>query len=127
MKHDAVGFVSGCWLRFGARAVSQGPGLFLSSPVAVCDIKVKSRIAFGSGFTKAAEHPTLPWVTPVGRSRLLAAAIGAAPPAEPGALGHGLGRTEVAARGQSIMVLPCSKDVAVPRQGHPGCLSALCF
>lgn len=58
MKHGTVGFVSGSWLRFGARAVHQGPSLFLSSPFIACDTKAKSSVAFATGFTKAAEHPS---------------------------------------------------------------------
>lgn len=119
VKHGTVGFVSGSWLRFGARAVRQGPSLFLSSPLVACDIEAKSRIAFASSFIKAAEHPTTPWVTPVGMSHI--------PPARPYALGHGVGRMEGAAGGECIMVLCCSKEIAVPRQGQRGCLSASCF
>lgn len=127
VKHGTMGFVSHSWLRFGARAARQAPSLFLSSPFVACNAEAKSSAASASGFTKAAEHPTTPLVTPVGMSHLQAAAICAIPPARPSTLWHGVVRMEVATRVDSIMVLCCSKEIAVPRQGQHGRLSASCF
>lgn len=127
MRHGTVGFVSSSWLRFGARAVCQGRSFFLFSPLLACGTKAKSRIAFARGIRKATEHPTTPWVTPVGMSHLQADAISVATPARPCALGRGVGRTVVAARGECIMVLHHSKEIAAPGQGQLGCPSALCF
>lgn len=126
VKYGTVGFVSSSWLRFGARAVCQGRSFFLSSPLLACDTKAKSRIAFARGIRKATEHPSTPWVTPVGMSHLQAAAISASTSARRCALGHGVERTEVAARGECIMVLHCSKEIAAPGQDQLGCPSALC-
>lgn len=77
--------VAGSDLRPGL--FSQGPSLFLSSPFVACDTEAKSSLPFASVFTKAAEHPSTQWVTPVGMSYFQEATISATLPARPCALG----------------------------------------